>query len=287
MARPVVTRKSHLLLAGLVLAHLVIISKQVDGGSGTSLLARTFFSMLSPLQSLAASALRAVAGTWSSYVDLRHLRKENQHLKDQLAVMEGIVQLRQQQAFESQRLRELMQLRQVLPLATLAADVIARDGAPWFRTLTIDKGTEEGVRLNAPVVSPNGVLGRIIMVGPHAARVQLLLDAESGAGVRIERSRITGVVKGQVGFANATSGDLLMKYVPVLADVVEGDVVITSGLDHVYPPGLVVGRVRTVHRGPGLFKDVVVAPSARFDTIEQVLVVQTPLLDVSTPQTVQ
>jgi rod shape-determining protein MreC len=74
-------------------------------------------------------------------------------------------------------------------------------------------------------------------------------------------------------------GDLLMKYVPSLADVVVGDVVVTSGLDHLYPPGLVVGRVRSATRGTGLFKEIVVTPSAQFNTLEEVMVVRTPLPD--------
>jgi rod shape-determining protein MreC len=175
----------------------------------------------------------------------------------------------------------------VLPLQTLVAEVIARDGVPWFRTVTIDKGSQQGVVLNAPVISPNGVVGRVIRLGPDAAVVQLLLDQESGVGVRIERSRVTGVVAGQVDSAGQLTGDLLMKYVPMLADVVEGDLVITSGLDRIHPAGLVVGRVRQVTLGTGLFKEILVAPSARFDKLEEVLVVRTPLPDVSATETVQ
>jgi rod shape-determining protein MreC len=78
-----------------------------------------------------------------------------------------------------------------------------------------------------------------------------------------------------------------MKYVRMLADVVEGDLIITSGLDRIYPPGLVVGRVRSVKLGSGLFKEILVAPSARFDRLEEVLVVRTPLPDVKTTETVQ
>jgi rod shape-determining protein MreC len=281
------TNKSRLLLAGLVLGHLVAISKQVDTGGGASLLERTLFAALSPLQSLISTAVGAVSGTWASYVALRGATRENQRLKDTLAVTDLLLQQRTDQAREAQRLRELLQLRQVLPLQTLVAEVIARDGVPWFRTITIDKGKNQGVALNAPVISPNGVVGRVIRLGPEAAVVQLVLDQESGVGVRIERSRVTGVVSGQVDSAGQLSGDLRMKFVPMLADVVEGDLVITSGLDRIYPPGLVVGRVRMAKLGTGLFKEILVAPSARFDKLEEVLVVRTPLPDVKTTESVQ
>ena len=124
------------------------------------------------------------------------------------------------------------------------------------------------------MISPTGVVGRIIALGPRAAKVQLLQDRDSAAGVLIERSRVSGVVSGQVGFSDTGSSDLVMKYVRDLADVVAGDVVVTSGQDRVYPKGLVVGRVRSVGRGAGLFKEILVEPSARFDQVEEVLVVK-------------
>ena len=91
-------------------------------------------------------------------------------------------------------------------------------------------------------------------------------------GVRIERTRTTAVVAGQVAFSDSGTSELLMKYVPVLADVAVGDVVVTSGLDQIYPKGLVVGRVRSVGKGSGLFKEVAVQPSANFEKIEEVMV---------------
>jgi rod shape-determining protein MreC len=287
MARGLATNKSRLLLAGLVLGHLVAISKQVDVGDGATLFERWLFAVFSPLQGLISGGVDGVGGTWSNYVSLRGVREENERLRDRLAVTELLLQQRTHRAREAERLRELLQLRAVLPLEVLVAEVIARDGVPWFRTVTIDKGSQQGVALNAPVISPNGVVGRVIRLGPDAAVVQLLLDQESGVGVRIERSRVTGVVAGQVDSAGQLTGDLQMKYVPMLADVVEGDLVITSGLDRIHPAGLVVGRVRQVTLGTGLFKEILVAPSARFDKLEEVLVVRTPLPDVSATETVQ
>jgi rod shape-determining protein MreC len=271
MIRAASTRKSLWLLLGLVLAHLVAISRQVDAGGGVSLLERSIFWVLSPLQAATAASVRGVVGVWSSYLGLRGAHRENQQLRLRLGEVEMRLQQQQRQAEEATRLRQLLELRGILPLATLGADVIAMEGLPWFRTLAINKGSRDGVRLNAPVISTNGVVGRTVRLGPHASQVQLLLDQQSGVGVRIERSRIIGVVSGQA----QGGSDLSMKYVPMLADVVGGDVVVTSGLDRIFPPGLVVGRVRSVRRGSGLFKEIVVEPSARFDSLETVLVVLT------------
>jgi rod shape-determining protein MreC len=267
-------RRSRFLLVGLVLLHLAAISHQVDGGGGASLLQRAIFASLSPLQKAVSAVVRGVSGAWRGYLGLRGAHEESQRLSERVRHLETLLQERAHQAREAERLRELLGLREILPLETTVAEVVARDGLPWHRTITIDKGSENGLTLEAPVISPTGVVGRIIALGPHAAKVQLLQDRESGAGVLIERSRVSGVVTGPPGFSDSGSRDLVMKYVPELADVVVGDVVVTSGQDRIYPKGLVVGRVRSVGKGSGLFKDILVEPSARFDQMEEVLVVR-------------
>jgi len=170
---------------------------------------------------------------------------------------------------------------------TVAAQVVGRDGVPWFRTLTLDRGEADGVALDAPVMSPTGVVGRVFAVGPHAARVQVLLDRDSGAGVLVERSRVPGVVSGQVSGQASGAEDLVLEYVPERSDVAVGDVVVTSGVDGIYPKGLVVGRVRYVGKGSGLFRDIRVEPSARFDRLEVVLVVRQAKPPLETPRSVQ
>jgi rod shape-determining protein MreC len=266
------SRKTRLLLAGLVAAHLVVISHQVDGGKGGSLLERGVFSVLYPFQWTVAAAAGAVKGGLASYVDLRGVRQENVRLQERVAVLETLLQEKQDRVREAERLREVLGLREILPLETLAAEVVARDGLPYYRLLTIDRGVDHGVRVDAPVISPTGVVGRVIRAFPKGAQVQLLLDAQAGVGVLIERTRVTGVASGLSGPAEGSGPDLEMRYVPALADVQVGDVVVTSGLDRIFPKGLAVGRVRAVGPGAGLFKDVRVEPAARFSTLEEVLV---------------
>ena len=135
-----------------------------------------------------------------------------------MRALETQLEASREQIGEAARLREILELRPVLPFPTMTAQVIAREGVPWFRNITIDKGLSDGVTLSAPVLGVGGVMGRVVEVGPRAAKVQLLLDRDCGVGVRIERTRTTGVVAGQVAFADSGTSELLMKYVPVLAD---------------------------------------------------------------------
>lgn len=274
MAWAAPARRSGFLLLGLVLLHLVVISGQVDGGQGVSLLERAILATLSPPQALVDGTLRGVGQAWHGYVDLRGVREENQRLQEKVDVLEQHLQEKQDQVREAERLRVLLGMRAKLPYASVAADVISRQGSPWFRSLMVNRGLRSNVRLNAAVVTPAGVVGRVVAVGPNAARVQILLDRDCSVGALISRSSATGVVSGQVGLGDQGTNDLLMKYVGALADVLVGDEVVTSGLDGIYPKGLIVGHVRSVAARSGLFKDVVVEPSAMFDRIEEVLIVE-------------
>ena len=287
MALAVPARRSRFLLVGLVLVHLAVISHQVDGGGGVSLLQHGLLAVLSPLQRGVGAIVGGASEAWRGWAFHRETYEKNRRLGERVRQLETELQASSARAQEGARLRELLELRQAVPMETVAAEVVARDGVPWFRTLTIDKGEADGVALDAPVMSPTGVVGRVVAVGPHAARVQVLLDRDSGAGVLIERSRVPGVVSGQVSGQATGAEDLALEYVPERSDVAVGDVVVTSGLDRIYPKGLVVGRVRYVGKGSGLFRDIRVEPSARFDRLEEVLVVRQAREPLETPRSVQ
>jgi rod shape-determining protein MreC len=130
-------------------------------------------------------------------------------------------------------------------------------------------------------------VGRVVAVGGQVARIQLLLDRDCSAGVLVGEGRVSGVVQGQVGFADQGTSELLVKYVGALAQVGVGDPVVTSGLDGIYPKGLLVGRVRSVAPPNGLFKDVLVAPAVAFDQMEEVLILRRVAEDRSLAEAVR
>ena len=151
----------------------------------------------------------------------------------------------QQERAEAQRtdnLRQLLELRERAQLDTTAAEVIAGPASPEFQTVTIDKGSSDGLATDMAVISPAGVVGRVILPSRRASKVQLLIDRNAAAGALIERTRVQGVVVG-VG-----SGMLRMQYVPGTADVKTGDLVVTSGIDGIYPKGFVIGTIDHVGR---------------------------------------
>jgi rod shape-determining protein MreC len=281
------TRRGTSLLVVLILVHLVIISHQVDSGGG-SMLERSLLAIVTPIQRGVAAAVRGVTSTWRGYVDLRGVREENGRLRERVGFLERTLQQKQHMAREAERLRGVLDLQQSLPIETTVAQVVSREGVPWFRTFIINKGSKHGVVLNAPVLSPTGVVGRVIALGPYAAKVQLLLDRDSAVGVLFTRTRVTGVTSGQAGLADSGSRELLVNYVQSLADVVLGDEVVTSGFDQIFPKGLTVGRVVRIGAGTGLFKEIYVAPSVHFDELEEILVVKpAPVSPVELSESVQ
>jgi rod shape-determining protein MreC len=229
------------------------------------------FGVFAELQRGISAALSAVRQTWDGYVDLRNLRRENEELARRLEAAQ--VELQEQRAIadRSQSLERLLELRGRANLVTTGAAIIAAGSTPEFRTLTIDKGTSDGVMADMAVIAPQGVVGRIVTATGRAAKVQLLVDRNAAAGALVERSRAQGVAVG-------SGGDrLTLEYVPETADLVVGDVLVTSGLDGIYPKGYVIGRVESFERGGGSYTRVSVIPAVDFLSIEEVLVVLAPV----------
>ena len=155
-------------------------------------------------------------------------------------------------------------------LRMTAAEIIGAAATPDFLTLTVDKGTRDGLRPDMSVIAPGGVVGRIVMPSARAAKVQLLLDRNAAAGAIIERSRAQGVVVG-------TGEDRLrMENVSEASDIVIGDIVVTSGIEGIYPKGFIIGRVDTVEKNGPAYRSITVKPAVDFSTLEEVLVVLTP-----------
>ena len=262
------SRTAYLVL-GVCIAHLALISSQVDSSPGTSVLHTVSFGTLAEMQRAVSSAVVAGRDLWRGYVSLRQVREENIALQETIARLELSLQVRDALVRQADSLERLLELDRQVDLITLSSRVIGVDATPWFRTVTVDRGLRHGVRENMAVIAPGGVVGRVVGgPGRRAAKVQLIVDRNAAAGALIERTRVPGVVVG--------SGDgaaLRMDYVSNLEDVRVGDVVVTSGADGVYPYGLTLGSVAAVDRGAGLYKSIRVEPAIEFDRMEHVLIV--------------
>jgi len=263
-------RNNVYLFVAVIVTQFVIISAQVTTKSGAPVLEAVTFGALSEVQRAGAGAVKTVTGVWTGYFYLHGLRDENARLQHELGAAKIALQQERARAERARRLEQLLQLRDRVPLETTAADVIAAAATPEFRTVTIGKGTREGLRPDMAVIAPAGVVGRVIVPAAHAAKVQLLIDRNAAAGALIERTRAQGVA---TGFGE---NRLRLEYVTGSAELAVGDTVVTSGIDGIYPKGFVIGWVEHVNRSGGAFGAIVVKPAVDFSRLEEVLVVLTP-----------
>jgi rod shape-determining protein MreC len=220
-----------------------------------------------PLQRATTSAIEVVLGTWRTYFGLVGVKQENERLRRRILELEQEAVRLAEVEQTDKRLEELLSLRSALEGDILVATIIGRDPLPWFSSLTIDKGEADGVHKSAAVLSPFGVVGQTMATGAHSARVLLLTDHNSGIDAVVQRSRARGIVEG------ALDGGCVMKYLKRDEDVEVGDRIVTSGLDGLFPKGIMIGEVTRVTRGNrGLLQVADIKPSVPLDRIEEVLV---------------
>ncbi len=228
--------------------------------------------MSAPVQWLTTSTLDGLEGLWHRYVALVGVQQENDRLRAENAGLKHELAASEEQRLENGRLRRLVGLKERAPqLQTVFAHVIAGSPTPLFRSMRIDRGSQDGVKLGAAVVADEGVVGRVAAVNAQWADVMLLVDANSSTDVLVQRTRARARVRG-------TGSDvhlgLQVEYLARSADVEPGDILISSGTGTVFPKGLRVGTVMTVERGAfGLYQNARVEPSVDFGRLESVLVV--------------
>jgi rod shape-determining protein MreC len=196
------------------------------------------------------------------------VRRENERLTAELAAMRTNQSRLVELETENRHLSDLLSLNDALGGGSLAANVIGSDANGLARTLVIAQGSSSGLRRDMAVLSFQGVVGKIIAVSPHASRVLLIDDHNSALDAFDQRTRARGIIAGIV------DDGITMKYVERSQDVRPGDVIITSGLDGIFPRGLLIGTIKGVHgEGPGMFLNVTITPAVDFRGLEQVLVV--------------
>jgi rod shape-determining protein MreC len=262
-------RAGYLFLA-VLLGHVILISAQVNSRSGVSLLETVTFGFFAEVQRTIWSATSTVRNAWNGYVELQHVHEENQQLRKQLAEAQIALQEQRALADRSRGLEQLLELRDRTTLKTTGAEIIASGASSEFKTVTIDKGSRDGLRTDMAVIAPAGIVGRILVPSGSAAKVQLLIDSQAAAGAIVERreSRAQGLVMG------ITGRDLLrMEQVSEVADIVVGDTVLTSGIEGIYPKGFIIGRVEEVQKSGTAYKEILVRPAVDFSSLEEVLVV--------------
>lgn len=267
MALADIGQRPGLLLGTAVALHVVLVSLQVTTDGGRTIFHKVVFGGVAEVQRAATRLVGGAGEVWQGYIDLRTVRAENATLKAELDAARVRLQAERARAEHADAFRQLLQLKARVPIETTGAEVIAGAASPEFRTVTIDKGVADGIAADMAVVGPAGVVGRVTQPSAGAALVQLIIDRNAAAGAVVERTRVQGIVVGQ------GDGRLRMDFAPATGDVATGDVVVTSGIDGLYPEGFVLGIVERVSRGDGLYHQIDIRPAVDFSRLEDVLVV--------------
>jgi rod shape-determining protein MreC len=203
---------------------------------------------------------------WKRYLFLVGLEDENRRLLHESAVLNDQINLYREGYLEGIRLRKLLSIKDNIKHRTVVARVIDNDRTTLFKTLLINKGTTDGLRVGLPILADRGVVGRIIESSWHASRVLLMIDDNSNIDALIQRSRAQGILQG------SGSVGCNLKYISRVEDVQTGDVVLSSGLAGVFPKGLLLGIVTGASRREGgLFQKIDVSPAVDFSKLEEVL----------------
>jgi rod shape-determining protein MreC len=262
--------KNTVVLTTVLLAQLLALAVQVKRQTPEGpvrVIRLVAVSALAPFERLFIYTGESVRGVWANYIDLRNVRRENLRLKAEIEQMRLARAAEQEDARQARRLQALLGFKERWIDTTVAAQVIGTSGSESSSLLYLDKGTKDGIRPDMPVITPDGIVGKVLTVYGETAQVLMINDPTSGVGATLANSRLKGILNG------ASTGDLRLSYIMGDETVHPGDALVTSGGDRIFPKGLPIGAVAQVSMGRNLFLDIKVKPAVDLDRLEEVLVI--------------
>ncbi|NVM24321.1 MAG: rod shape-determining protein MreC [Desulfobacterales bacterium] len=251
-----------------IVLSLILLSLSIGKGQEWNPTERLVAEVAAPFQKLFMGTISITRNIWRNYFFLVETRQENLLLKKEIDLLKIENSKYQELLLANQRLQKLLNFRENTDEPVLPARVIGWDSSGLFKSIIIDKGEKDGLRINTPVVNSEGAVGRVVSVSSNYAQVLLITDQNSAVDGLVQRSRGRGMVKGM------GSGECYFDYVIKTCDIKEGDTIVTSGLGRIFPKGLYLGKVKEINDSPNkLFKDVRVTPAVDFSKLEEVLIV--------------
>lgn len=263
-----IRNKKAFFIAALLLAALTLFAKGIEQKKKHSFFDRVVLTLFSFPLSITNTSISAVRGVWNHYIYTIGLHDENIALKKRADELSIENQLLREQADENKRLRDLLVFRKKFEHKMMPAEIIGRDPSGWFKTVLVDKGSADGVLKEAGVIAPEGVVGRVIEVGLTSSKILLLCDINSYVDALIKRTRTHCIVVGR--------GEQLctLSYVIKTEDVAPDDVIVSSGINTMYPKGIIIGTVTKINRDrSGFFQSIMVKPAVDFSKLHEVLIV--------------
>jgi rod shape-determining protein MreC len=252
----------------LIVIFVTVFSLILKPAGKAGFLKKLVLEVVIPVENIVNSSIKSVGEVWNRYVFLVGLEKENKTLKRKNSSLTGAINAHRETYLQCARLRKLLKLQESFNFPTIAAKVVGRERSSIFKTILINRGTSDGLRVGLPVLAPEGVAGKIIDVSWNVSIVLLITDYNSNIDALIQGTRAQVILQGY-----GRKGCIL-KYVQRSEKVNVGDSVVCSGLARVFPKGLLLGTVVNADKEePGLFQRIQVAPAVDVTRLEEVLVV--------------
>jgi rod shape-determining protein MreC len=271
MPEPSNSRQNVMILGALLFLQLLLMSGSVKGADGSVLLESWFIRFSAPVVGLARAVGGGFDGLVSDAGELLGAHSRNAALGQELAEVREELRRSREASLENVRLKQMLGMREELNVRSIGAGVVAHSQTNKVELIVISRGSNDGVTHDLPVVAHGCAVGRIVAVAPGHAKVRLLTDPNSGVGAVVQRkSRPKGIVvgKGRDGL------DLL--YVPGYSEVDIGDLVVTSGLDGIFPSGFALGSVEEIKPDPDGSRTMRLIPALKYGALEEVLILLEP-----------
>jgi rod shape-determining protein MreC len=259
---------SFFLLFGFLLAAILILIISMASRKEFTVLHKFGLEVIGPMQKVISRTLSYTGSLKRRYVGLLDVREENEQLRQEL-LQYKTANVKYKEALATNiRLQKLLEMKEALPPPTLTAEIVGKDPSLWFRTLTINRGTSDGVQKGMPVVTVEGIVGQVLTSSPNYSKVLLATDPNSAVDVITQKTRVHGIAKGMGRDA------FNLNYVLQSAVVEKGDFVLTSGLGGVFPKGLMVGTVSAVTKSRrGMFQKIEIEPAVDFSQLEYLIII--------------
>lgn len=264
-------RRGTLVIVILIISAVFLISLQISGRYGGDFLHNLVLRIIAPPQRAVHWTIASIRTVFQNHILLADRKKENLRLQAEVRRLQQENDELRESAQAVGRLRRLLLFKQQVSAAMIPAEVIASAPSAWFRTIVINKGHRDGLKKGMPVVTWEGVVGRVMRTSPGSSIILLIVDRNSSVDVLVQRTRARGIVEGD------GASRCQLRYVPRTDDIQAGDRIITSGLGGIFPKGLSLGEaVMVEQKDYGLFHVVEVRPSADFSRLEEVMVILHP-----------
>jgi len=262
-------KKKTVILFILIFFHLLLISIQVPLGDEENYLEKAIFSIFSPVQHGIIVLLKKVSDLWNGYFYLWQVQKQNNQMKEEMFYLRQENNILRRALEKLKKGKDIREFISAIHNSFLIAQVIGIDARNIYKSISINKGSVDGLKKDMIVLDKNGdLVGRVINpISLKEARIQLITDSDSGVGVIAKKGEAKGVLTGDA------KGNCFFKYIYATQKVFEGEELVTSGLDNIFPSGIKVGSIVSVVSNGSLFKTIKVKPCFNFNDLDLVVII--------------